>query len=420
MMNTLQSAISAGAPALTLSFTYDYMGRRVSKTVTNGSTSTTETTLYQGWNPVDTFSGGVLTKTLLWGLDLSGTLQGAGGVGGLLAVNVLGSNPATYFPSYDTNGNIITWTDGTGTLVRRMDYDPFGNTLIKETYVTTPGLDAALTYGFSTKPADPETGLIYYGYRYYDPVNGRWTSRDPIGEYGGINLYGFVGNDGVNRLDRLGQDFIGVGRTNYYLFGSIPLHHAIVQYWKTCKTAGNLNSWTTVEELKKKGLSDLTIKASTELTPDKGVNGKGYRSWVTFASGSNTTIGKLYTGLWISYISNVPNVGDKLAVVYEGTDSEVAAKWKKIMAASSSYGFAEQTKGATAKFPQSIYGSPEYSRPAGGTDFQSPIPFNNSNTFARHVLSQAAIDWKVITICDFPGNTSPEAVIGKWENATAN
>jgi hypothetical protein len=48
-------------------------------------------------------------------------------------------------------------------------------------------------------------GVTYYGYRYYDPMTGRWPSRDPIGEEGGINLYGFVENDGVNRLDYLGQ-----------------------------------------------------------------------------------------------------------------------------------------------------------------------------------------------------------------------
>lgn len=46
--------------------------------------------------------------------------------------------------------------------------------------------------------------LHYYGYRYYDPVTGRWASRDPIGERGGLNLYGFVGNDGVNWWDYLG------------------------------------------------------------------------------------------------------------------------------------------------------------------------------------------------------------------------
>ena len=49
-----------------------------------------------------------------------------------------------------------------------------------------------------------EGDLTYYGYRYYDPVTGRWPSRDPIGERGGVNLYGFVRNDGVNRWDLWG------------------------------------------------------------------------------------------------------------------------------------------------------------------------------------------------------------------------
>jgi RHS repeat-associated protein len=48
-------------------------------------------------------------------------------------------------------------------------------------------------------------GVHYYGYRYYDPETGRWPSRDPIEEEGGINLYGFVGNNGVNWWDRLGM-----------------------------------------------------------------------------------------------------------------------------------------------------------------------------------------------------------------------
>ncbi len=50
----------------------------------------------------------------------------------------------------------------------------------------------------------PKTGLYYYGYRYYDPATGRWPSKDPIEERGGENLYAFVGNNGVNRWDRLG------------------------------------------------------------------------------------------------------------------------------------------------------------------------------------------------------------------------
>jgi len=47
--------------------------------------------------------------------------------------------------------------------------------------------------------------MNFYGYRYYDPLTGRWPSRDPIGERGGVNLYGFLGNDAIDRLDVLGQ-----------------------------------------------------------------------------------------------------------------------------------------------------------------------------------------------------------------------
>ncbi|TAE89542.1 MAG: hypothetical protein EAZ81_12830, partial [Verrucomicrobia bacterium] len=61
-------------------------------------------------------------------------------------------------------------------------------------------------YRFSTKPLENTTGLYYYGYRYYHPQTGRWINRDPIEEEGGLNLYGFVGNDGVNRLDLMGLE----------------------------------------------------------------------------------------------------------------------------------------------------------------------------------------------------------------------
>jgi RHS repeat-associated protein len=47
-------------------------------------------------------------------------------------------------------------------------------------------------------------GVPDYTYRYYDPVTGRWPSRDPVGEKGGINLFGFLENDGANKTDCLG------------------------------------------------------------------------------------------------------------------------------------------------------------------------------------------------------------------------
>ena len=48
---------------------------------------------------------------------------------------------------------------------------------------------------------DIASGVTYYGFRYYDPVTGRWPSRDPIGEQGGLNLYGFTYNDSINFVD---------------------------------------------------------------------------------------------------------------------------------------------------------------------------------------------------------------------------
>ena len=60
-------------------------------------------------------------------------------------------------------------------------------------------------FQFSTKYTDQETGLNYYGYRYYNPSTGRWINRDPIEEGGGLNLYGFVVNNGINNVDQLGK-----------------------------------------------------------------------------------------------------------------------------------------------------------------------------------------------------------------------
>jgi RHS repeat-associated protein len=56
----------------------------------------------------------------------------------------------------------------------------------------------------STKYQDAETGLYYYGRRYYHPETGRWLNRDPLGEEGGLNLYGFVLNDPINTIDLFG------------------------------------------------------------------------------------------------------------------------------------------------------------------------------------------------------------------------
>ena len=138
----------------------------------------------------------------LWGLDLSGTRQGAGGVSGLLAVNTVSPQSVCY-PAYDGNGNTIAWSGMAGVngiILQRIDYDPFGNVVTRE---GGAGFEAP-AWGFSTKYQDKETGLLYYGYRFFDPKTGRWLSKDPIEESGSANLYEFSHNNGATYIDILG------------------------------------------------------------------------------------------------------------------------------------------------------------------------------------------------------------------------
>jgi RHS repeat-associated protein len=143
-----------------------------------------------------------LQKTRLWGRDLSGTPQGAGGVGGMLSESSpINSNPITFnssYPTYDGNGNVSEYLNSTGQVTAHFEYDPFGNTVVNT------DTSNQFAYRFSTKPLAFATGLYYYGYRYYDPMTGRWPSRDLLEENGGYCLYGFVFNDPNKSVDILG------------------------------------------------------------------------------------------------------------------------------------------------------------------------------------------------------------------------
>ena len=132
-------------------------------------------------------------------------------MGGLISSsyhsNVNGTPVKDHFlPSYDANGNIIAWSDGGGTMLQRRDYDPFGKPVMIESFGSASLVTKIPDHGFSTKPQDAETGLYYYGYRYYDPVTGRWPSRDPIEENGGLNSCGFLYNYSFTYIDILGQN----------------------------------------------------------------------------------------------------------------------------------------------------------------------------------------------------------------------
>ena len=185
---------------------YDYLSRRYRRDVKTNEEIMTQYTIYDGWNPVAHYEGNSAQTTNLatsytWGSDLSGAAgdhQGAGGVGGLLEERNY-TTAESYYPTYDGNGNVSEYLDATGEVVAHYEYDAFGKLMTQD-----GALAESFEHKFSTKRQDEETGLYYYGYRYYDANIGRWLNRDPIEELGGYNIYGFIGNATLVSWDYLG------------------------------------------------------------------------------------------------------------------------------------------------------------------------------------------------------------------------
>jgi RHS repeat-associated protein len=148
------------------------------------------------------------------GPDLSMTLEGAGGIGGLLArtSGYSGGNWAThYFYFADGNGNITYMLDNSQNSVATYRYDPFGNLIS-----SSGSLANANVYRFSSKEIHVNSGMYYYLYRFYDPNLQRWVNRDPTYDAGfrtvvdrvkatmDGQMYTFVRNRPVSAIDPRG------------------------------------------------------------------------------------------------------------------------------------------------------------------------------------------------------------------------
>lgn len=108
-------------------------------------------------------------------------------------------NGIIYYMGYDQVGSLKIVADALGNVVKRLDYDSFGN-IIND---TNPGFPVA--FGFAGGLYDRDTGLVRFGFRDYDPDVGRWTAKDPIGFCGGdSDLYGYVANNPTNFTDPSG------------------------------------------------------------------------------------------------------------------------------------------------------------------------------------------------------------------------
>ncbi len=187
-----------------------------------------------GFNVLQECDGSnAVLREYTWGLNRGG------GIGGLLELREGGQH---YSYLYDGKGNVDGLIDDAEVMVAGYVYSPFGRLLTKTGTLDQP-------FRFSTKAFDEQTGLAYYGYRFYAPSVGRWINRDPIGEVGGINLYGFVNNNPVN-----GNDINGL--IDPLSFRKFPDFHYYGNWGGPGWTAGEFKSWDDFSEEKRIDILD--------------------------------------------------------------------------------------------------------------------------------------------------------------------
>jgi RHS repeat-associated protein len=193
-------------------FIYDYKGRMVQreKIVSNASgvvvSTSFTTTLYDGWKPVlqiDTNGAGseLARRIYTWGPDVSGTIGGAAGIGGLIElVEKKGGTISKRLAIHDGKGNVTGWVDeSSGARVATYSYGPFG-----EPVNASGSAMADCPLRWQTKLYDEDLGLYYFGKRWYDSKTRTWISPDPLREDGGVNVTCYCENQPFDEHDPIG------------------------------------------------------------------------------------------------------------------------------------------------------------------------------------------------------------------------
>lgn len=207
----IRQSVTQRKTTATTTYSHDYQSRLSQVTTSDGKTVT-----------VDNFPDGFsrLAKTteagttsyfhdgmsVLSEYDASGTRTARYTLGiGMDEIIARKDADGTFFYHYDGLGSVTAITDSTGKVMARYDYEPFGR--MKE----ATGATINNPYTYTGREWDRETGLYFYRARYYDPMEGRFVSKDPIGFKGGINLYAYVGNRPTTKNDPYGLKYDSYG-----------------------------------------------------------------------------------------------------------------------------------------------------------------------------------------------------------------
>jgi RHS repeat-associated protein len=195
------------------------------------------------------------------GMDLSGTQQGAGGIGGLLArtdhTTITALFQTTFYLS-DHSGNVATLVTTNGQRAAHYLYDPYGNLLA----ASGPLADANL-YRASSKELHAYSGLVYFGKRYYSPALQRWINQDPISELGGLNLHVFAANTPAARYDGWGHQALSLKRlkelaNNSHGFDSL-FSHPSLEIVVSCGSTGFFSARSPASNSPKTGAANSSM-----------------------------------------------------------------------------------------------------------------------------------------------------------------
>jgi RHS repeat-associated protein len=179
----------------TATFSYDSLGRRVSKTILSTQTGF----LFDRANAVQELSGTTVTgNSLSGGVDEVFQRTDSAGARSFLT---------------DALGSTLALTDSSGTTQTQYTFEPFGNT-------TSTGSASTNSFAYTGRELDA-TGLYYYRARYYNPGLQRFVSEDPIRFRGGLNFYPYVFNSPPNGTDPFGRATVNLGGSLGLNFGSL-------------------------------------------------------------------------------------------------------------------------------------------------------------------------------------------------------
>ncbi len=171
--NTQDQLIKVDMPDGTVAeYTYDPLGRRIQKRVNGVVTKY----IYDDEDIIaELDENDIVTTTFVHGPGIDEPVT-------------MTRNGRTYLYHRDALGSITHITDENGFIVQRYEYDSYGNLMS----LWDPSFVQPYTY--TGRENDPETGLMYYRARYYDPLAGRFISEDPIRFAEGMNVYSYVRN----------------------------------------------------------------------------------------------------------------------------------------------------------------------------------------------------------------------------------